>query len=149
LSAFVAGDLDGVVVHGHGLDFELEVAIELLPDVAPDGELHELGHAGRAIQEEDALDERLGVLHFVDRFFLDVIREVAVVPVLAHLGMQEVLVDRGQFFLERLVQQGDDFRVAFHGSNSNRCPICRPGVMQASCSLKRLHNYCNDASICS
>jgi hypothetical protein len=29
--------------------------------------------------------------------------------------MEEVLVDGGQLFLERIIQSGNDFRVALHG----------------------------------
>src|SRR5690606_8949143 len=36
-------------------------------------------------------------------------------PVLQHLGVQEVLVDRGEFVVERLVEELDDLGIALHG----------------------------------
>src|SRR5690606_10557568 len=36
-------------------------------------------------------------------------------PVLQHLGMQEVLVDRGELVVERLVEVFDDLGIALHG----------------------------------
>jgi hypothetical protein len=35
-------------------------------------------------------------------------------PVLAHLGMQKVLIDRHELFGEGLIEAGDDFFVALH-----------------------------------
>src|SRR5665213_2873048 len=52
------------------------------------------------------------MLHFVDRLFSNERAQLAVVPVLAHFSVQKILIDRGQFFLQRLVQRRNNFRVA-------------------------------------
>src|SRR5690606_22069401 len=54
----------------------------------------------------------------VDGFLVLVLRPAPKPPVLEHLGVQEVLVDRGQLVVERLVEVFDDLLVAFHGGTS-------------------------------
>ena len=44
------------------------------------------------------------------------VRQPLVAPVLAHLGVDEVLVDRGQLAGEDLVERLDELRVALHAS---------------------------------
>jgi hypothetical protein len=45
------------------------------------------------------------MLHLAERLFLDLRAETVVMPVLAHLGVKEVLIDRRQFFMQRFVQR--------------------------------------------
>jgi hypothetical protein len=47
---------------------------------------------------------------------------MVVTPVLAHLGVKEVLVDRGQLLAKRQVQLYKDLLIAFHDAH------CRTGV---------------------
>ena len=98
------GHPDGAIVHGHGVDFELQIALNLGLHVWSHGKLHRFRHAGGGVQEENPLDQRLGVLHFLDGRLLGMLAEPVVVPVVAHLGMEKVLVHGGQFFFERLIQ---------------------------------------------
>ena len=84
---------------------ELEVALELLGHGLADVELVEALQVRQALEEEDALDEPLGVLHLVDRLGAALRGERVVAPVLAHLRVQEVLVDRDELAGEHLVQQ--------------------------------------------
>src|SRR5215469_17269488 len=44
------------------------------------------------------------------------LRQLLVSPVLAHLGMQEILINGRQFRFQHLVQDRDDFGIAFHSS---------------------------------
>jgi hypothetical protein len=41
--------------------------------------------------------------------------ELVVFPVLAHFGVEEILVDRRQFLFQGGIQFGDDFLVSLHG----------------------------------
>ena len=93
---------------------ELEVAVERLGDVLADEELAEVLQVREPFEEQDAFDQLVGVLHLVDRFSALVLAELLVTPLLEHLGVQEVLVDRGELVLEDLVQVVEDFLVAFH-----------------------------------
>jgi hypothetical protein len=54
------------------------------------------------------------VVHLVDRLGARVGREQRVAPVLLHLCVQEVLVDRSELTGQLLVQHLDDFGVALH-----------------------------------
>jgi hypothetical protein len=70
----------------------------------------------QALQEQDALDQLVGVLHLVDGLVILLLAELVEPPVLVHPGVQEILVDGGELVLERLVQKRDDLLVAFHGA---------------------------------
>src|SRR5690606_27307251 len=67
------------------------------------------------LEEQDAVRQLVGVLHLVDRFLVLVLGEIFEAPVLQHLGVQEVLVDRGELVVERLVEVLDDLGIALHG----------------------------------
>ena len=70
------------------------------------------------VEKQDALDQFLGVLHLVDRLLLDERAEPVVAPVVAHLRVQEVLVDGRQLLLERLVELSNDLVVSAHTAAS-------------------------------
>jgi hypothetical protein len=101
-----------------GVVLELEVELELLLHRLADVDLVEALDVGHALEEEDALDELVGVLHLVDRLVADLLRQLHVAPVGAHLGVDEVLVDRCQLGRQDLVEGGDDLVVALHGAAS-------------------------------
>ena len=87
---------------------ELEVALEDFLDVLADHQLAEVLQVRQALEEQDALDQLVGVLHLVDRLVHLVVAELVEPPVLQHPRMQEVLVDRREFVLEDLVQMRND-----------------------------------------
>ena len=82
-------------------DLEFEVVLELLTNVLSDVESHQLGHIRRGVKEQNTLDNYFGVFHLIDGLLLDEFRQLLVLPVLAHLGVKEVLVNGCQFFLQR------------------------------------------------
>ena len=47
-------------------------------------------HLGRRIQEQQALNQLLGVLHLVDRLFPDEVAEAVIAPVVSHFRVEEV-----------------------------------------------------------
>ena len=102
------GDADGVVVHLDRAEFEFEVGLDHVLDGFADSEFKGL-HVGDAIEKEDALHQALGVFHFADGLFLDVFGEAVVAPVFAHLGVEEILVDGGEFFAEGLIELFENF----------------------------------------
>src|SRR5207253_3503656 len=85
-----------------------------------DAHLAEALDVRQAVEQKDALDQLVGVLHLADRFLVDLLVEALVAPVPAHPRVQEVLVDRGELPGEDLVEKIDDAAVAFHG----RTPSC-------------------------
>src|SRR5690606_38999010 len=66
------------------------------------------------LEEQDALDQPIGVTHLVERLLVLVLRELRDAPVAQHARMQEVLVDRGELVVEHLVQHRHYVVVAFH-----------------------------------
>src|SRR5690606_23925657 len=83
--------------------------------ILADAQLAQVLEVGQAVEEQDALGQLVGMLHLVDRLVVLVLGEFLQPPVLQHPGVQEVLVDRNEFVVERLVQVLDDPGVAFHG----------------------------------
>jgi len=84
---------------------------------------------GQALEEQDALDQLVGVLHLVDRLVILVLAELLQPPVLVHARVQEVLVDGHQLVAEDLVQVLDDLLVAFHDRS------CRVAVRLVTSNL--------------
>jgi hypothetical protein len=54
------------------------------------------------------------MIHFLERFFTRMRREFGETPILLHLGMQEVLVDCGQFTRQLLVEKLENVGIALH-----------------------------------
>ena len=95
--------------------FQGEVGFQDFHRVLADTQSTEVLQIRQTIQEQDASDELVGMLHLVNRLVVLVLVELLQTPVLEHARMQEVLIDGGQFVLQYSVQIFDDFRVAFHG----------------------------------
>jgi hypothetical protein len=71
-------------------------------------------HIREPIKKDDALDELVGVFHFLDRFLAPLLCQVLVAPVFEQPIVEPLLVDRGQFVPKRLVEKLDDFCVTLH-----------------------------------
>src|SRR5438477_505993 len=113
--AEAAAELDGRVERLDGGLLDLEVEAELLGHRLADVDLAQPLEVRDAFQIEDALDERVGVLHLLDRLRAHLLPQPLVAPVLAHAGVDEVLVHRRQLGGEHVVQRGDDLVGALHG----------------------------------
>ena len=95
---------DGVVVGGHSSHLSLFVARDDINDRAADMDRVEIGNRRCALQEENAADQPLSVVHFINGLSLDGLVQLPVSPIIAHLGMHHVLVDGGQLVREELVE---------------------------------------------
>ena len=104
-----------------------EVEAELFGNGLADHHGAEALQVRDALEVEDPLDELVGVLHLADRLVAVVLAEAFVAPVVAHLGVDEVLVDRRQLGREDLVEQLDDTRTAAHDRTSRRYPAGQNG----------------------
>src|SRR5579863_214487 len=104
----------GFSVEGARRQFGLQVAIEYglygLPDVKGFQRLH----IGRSIEENDALDEIVCMLHLFNRFFAPRLGQHLVAPVVEQTVMQPVLVHRGELVAQRVIEVFDDFFFALH-----------------------------------
>src|SRR5216684_12250 len=111
------------VVEFYRTEFELEIALQLRLHVFADRETHGFVQAWRPVEKQNALDQFFSVFHFVDRLLLDELAQLAVMPVLTHFRVQEVLIDGGQFFFERILQRSNDLWISLHGSFPVRLSI--------------------------
>ncbi len=80
-----------------------------------DQQLAQVLQVGEAFEEQNTLDQFIGVLHLIDGFVVLVVGQFLQPPVLVHSRMQEVLVDGNQLIAQDFVEHLDDFRIAFHG----------------------------------
>src|SRR5262249_2975902 len=90
-------------------------------------ELLEIRHA---FQEEDALGQVAGVLHLANGFLVVLLGETVEAPVLAHLGVQEVLVDADELPSEHVVQRLDDLLAPLHAPSERARLAHVPGPGQ-------------------
>ena len=100
------------------IDLGGEIAIEHLLHGLADAQRVEHLQIGEALEKDDALDQLVGVMHFLDRFRLPFLGEIAKTPIVEQPVMQPVLIDGGQFVAQPLVQIFDDLGVALHASRS-------------------------------
>ena len=70
-------------------------------------------------EEDDAVDQPVGVMHLLDQFLPLLLGEARETPVLGQPIVQPVLVDGAELELQRLVQAVDDPLVAFHELSSH------------------------------
>jgi hypothetical protein len=89
------------------LQLDLHVGLELLLDRLADPQREQLLVVGQSFEEQDPVGQHLGVSHLVDGLGLGVLGQDRVAPVFLHLGVQEVLVDGGQFRRQLLVEELD------------------------------------------
>src|SRR5206468_2734443 len=97
--------------------FEAQITFEDLAHILADQELVEILQIGQAVEEQDAFDQLVGVLHLVERGVVFAVAELCDAPMAQHPRMQKILIDRGQLVLEHRIQMLDDGLVA---------PHCRP-----------------------
>ena len=107
-------DTDALVLGLDGVDLGGQVVRVHLRHGGADVDRVQVAHDRAAVEEQDALDQPLGVFHLDDRAFLDRVRQAAVVPVLAHLGVDHVLVDGRELFGQSGVELVDHLRGTLH-----------------------------------
>jgi hypothetical protein len=71
-------------------------------------------HVREAVKKYDALDQLVGVFHFLDRFLAPLLCQILVTPIVEQSVMEPVLIDRGQFVPQRSIEKLDDFSVTLH-----------------------------------
>src|SRR5690606_25310757 len=99
---------------GMALQLQLQVALKRLFDVFADQQLAQILQVGQPTEEENALDEPVGVLHFIERFLVRMLAEALEAPVVEHARVKKILIDRGQFVFQNGVQMTNDRSAALH-----------------------------------
>src|SRR5438045_7559557 len=78
---------DRLLQHGARGALLLEVALERFESVFAEEELAEVLEVRQPFEEENPLDEAIGVLHLVERLLLLVVFQLLQAPVADHAGM--------------------------------------------------------------
>ena len=105
-----------------GGELELQIAIERLVNRLADEQLVQVLEIGQTLEEEDARHQAFRVTHLVDRFLALVLRKTLESPVVEHLCVEKILVDRRQLVHQYGIQPRDNLGVTLHP----RSPCCRP-----------------------
>ncbi len=71
-----------------------------------------------AFEEDDAVDQLVGVLHFLDGFFTFLLCKAREAPIAQEAVVKPILVDGAQLQKQSFVQALNDFLVPFHGRAS-------------------------------
>jgi hypothetical protein len=93
----------------------LQIAAHRFHGGLADHELSQVLQVRQAPQRQHPLDQLVGVLHLLDGLVVFMLGHAQQAPVLEHPGVQEILVDGGQFHLELGIEERDDLLVALHG----------------------------------
>ena len=112
--AELCADFARGLVGGAGVVLAGEIGLEHFLDVLADAERGDALQVGVAFEEDDALDQPVGVMHLLDRLGALLLCELLEAPVVQHPEMHPVLVDRAELEEQRLVKPLDDLRFAFH-----------------------------------
>jgi hypothetical protein len=94
--------------------FTLELDPKLLGHVLPDRHRPHPLHVGDALEEQDPVHDPLRVLHLFEGDVPEALRQSPVAPVLAHLRVQEVLIDDGQLQGQQIVERVRNPAVPLH-----------------------------------
>src|SRR6266853_1037568 len=89
-------------------------------------------HVGEAIEEDDAVNQLVGVLHLFDGFLAPYLGQGLVAPVLQQAIVQPILVDGGELVTQRLVEIFDYGCISAHGDISLLPAVWQVGSEQAS-----------------
>src|SRR4029450_13442457 len=108
---------DGGLQHRVRLELQPEVARKSRLDVFADVELVQVLQIRHALEEQDPCDQRVGVLHLVDRSVVLALAEAGKAPMRKHLGVDEILVDRRELVGEDFIELPHDSDIAFHGAS--------------------------------
>src|SRR6266516_667854 len=128
----VAGDviLDRMAMRGGFLverprrHLRRKIAVEHLSDVLPDAKRIDHLHVGKAVEEDDALNDLVRMLHLLDRFLAPFLGQRPVTPIVQQPVMQPVLVDGGKLVPQTTVEKLDDSCIALHGAPQNGRDLC-------------------------
>ena len=99
-----------------------EVTFKGFLGILPDPQGIQLLQVRMTLEEDDAVDQLVRVVHFLNAFCAGFGCQFAQSPILLQAVVYPVLVNRSQFAAQSCVQVLDDLCVAFHG-NYPPCPV--------------------------
>src|SRR6202044_3788274 len=135
----------GLLVERARVHLGAQIAFEDLFHRLPDMQRIEHLHVGEAVEKDDAVDELVGVLHLLDGLLAPLLGEIAIAPIVQQPVMQPILVDRGKFMPQGLVEIIDDDRLTAHGSVSCNQWLTRHGMCAAVLHYND-YNLCDECA---
>lgn len=110
-----------------------EIALELLTQRLADTQRPQPLVVRQAVEKQDAIGDPLGVNHLLQRLGASMPGQFGETPALLHLGVQKVLVDRGQFAGQLLVEQAQHIGIALQRYLLRLCGfLVEPGYCRLS-----------------
>ena len=97
-----------------GIIFARQVGLEHFLDGLADAQRRDALQVRMTLEEDDALDKPVGVMHLLDGFRALLGGEALIAPIVQKSEVNPVLVDRAKFEKEGLVKPLDDLCFAFH-----------------------------------
>ena len=113
---FFAAGRAGFHVKGSCAVLSLQISLEYLLDVLPDHQRVDPLQIRHALEENDARDDLVRVVHLLDGLFALLLGELGEAPIVEQAIVQPVLIDGAELKLQRFVQGLDDLFVAFHSA---------------------------------
>ena len=104
----------GLQVKGARGEFRIQVHLDDFLHGFANRQRVQLLHVGKAVEEQDAGGELVGVGHFLNGFFPPFLRQALVAPVVEDAVMQPILVDGGQLAAQATVEKFNHSGVAAH-----------------------------------
>src|SRR5229473_3273893 len=95
-----------------------KIAIQYLFDGLPDMQRIEHLHVGKAIEENDAMNQFIRVFHLLDGLLAPFLGKGLVAPVLEQAIVQPILIDGGKLVTQRLVEVFNYGCISAHGNVS-------------------------------
>jgi len=90
-------ELRPTLMAGKDDPIQLQIILKVFLDIGPHTDRVVARDLGDAVQEQDPVDQLFRVPHLAHRFFVVLLAKFQISPVLAHLRLAKVLVDRRQF----------------------------------------------------
>src|SRR5690554_989385 len=107
-------DLARFLVGRAGVILASEIRLEHFAHILADAQWRKRLKIWMAFEEDDALDQPVGVLHLFDRLLTLLLGKLGVTPIFQKAVMKPVLVNSTELQKERVVKPLDDLYIAFH-----------------------------------
>src|SRR5690606_5880865 len=107
-------DLARFLVGGAGVILAGQVGFEHFADILADAQWRKRLKIWMAFEEDDALDQAVGMLHLFDRLLALLLGKLGITPIFQKAVVKPVLVNSTELQKERVIKPLDDLYIAFH-----------------------------------
>src|SRR5690606_20531040 len=122
VAEFVA-DFAGLLVGSAGVVLACKIGFQNFLDVLADAQRSYGLQVWKTFQEDNAVNQLVGVMHFFDRLFTFLLGKTREAPVVEEAVVKPILVYSAKLEEKCLVKPLDDLWFAFHSMNSRICRV--------------------------